>query len=580
MRLLLSTGQTVGIIFMIIGIIAVAAALFVVLYIFVFSRNAAKRQVRDLERKYSYLDALLIGQDSQYIHRLEIISHTNLLYVDKYSEFSKRFKEIFDNDDKFAESMIKQLKSLIANNQYKNIKSVISDAKKTIAIFEEAVNELDKDLYNVIRPEEEARQAILRIKENYRRVKQIFYSNSNDLELVGASFTKVFDKLDQSFTEFETHIESAEYEEANALLPTIDKVVNALGSALEELPNLCIMVETIIPEKITSLSTDYETVEKSGVPLFNLSFRKKVDRWNQKNSEIRQRLIDLNTYNCREELETIINEIEDVRQLLSKELDDKDIFEKESDELYAKVIKLEKDFLKICSLLPEVEQVFIINDLQRQQIDSLKEDMNKLGNSKRTLDNFIHSGTKQPYSLLRNKLADLQNDYDTAKKSLDDFHTYLDSLKNSSEEAYTLVFVYYYRCKQIESTLREMGLPDFAESYRGQLETCYDLLNDIDSTLKVQPINVEDINSKVEQLKTIANNFFEEVENKNREEQLAESAVVYANRDRNHQDDVHQQLSVLEKSFFNGDFVKVYHEANAIFLRMHVEEKGDNATRL
>ena len=580
MRLLLSAGQTVGIIFMIIGIIAVAAALFVVLYIFVFSRNSAKRQVRDLERKYSYLDALLIGQDSQYIHRLEIISHTNLLYVDKYSEFSKRFKEIFDNDDKFAESMIKQLKSLIANGQYKNIKSVISDAKKTIAIFEEAVNELDKDLYNVIRPEEEARQAILRIKENYRRVKQIFYSNSNDLELVGASFTKVFDKLDQSFTEFETHIESAEYEEANALLPTIDKVVNALGSALEELPNLCIMVETIIPEKISSLTVDYENVEKSGVPLFNLSFRKKVDRWNQKNSEIRQRLIDLNTYNCREELEAIINEIEDVKTLLSKELDDKDIFEKESDELYAKVIKLEKDFLKICSLLPEVEQVYIINDLQHQQIETLKGDMNKLGSSKRTLDNFIHSGTKQPYSLLRNKLADLQNDYDTAKKSLDDFHTYLDSLKTSSEEAYTLVFVYYYRCKQIEATLREMGLPEFAESYRGQLETCYDLLNDIDSALKVQPINVESVNDKVEQLKTIANNFFEEVENKNREEQLAESAVVYANRDRNHQDDVHQQLSVLEKSFFNGDFVKVYHEANAIFMRMHVEEKGENAARL
>ena len=580
MRLLLSAGQTVGIIFMIIGIIAVAAALFVVLYIFVISRNSAKRQVRELERKYSYLDALLIGQDSQYIHRLEIISHTNLLYVDKYSEFSKRFKEIFDNDDKFAESMIKQLKSLIANGQYKNIKSVISDAKKTIAIFEEAVNELDRDLYNVIKPEEEARQVILRIKENYRRVKQIFYSNSNDLELVGASFTKVFDKLDQSFTEFETHIESAEYEEANALLPTIDKVVNALGSALEELPNLCIMVETVIPEKISSLTADYETVEKSGVPLFNLSFRKKVDNWNKKNSEIRQKLIDLNTYNCREELESIINEIEDVRQLLSKELDDKDIFEKESDELYDKVIKLEKDFLKICSLLPEVEQVYIINDLQHQQIDVLRENMNKLGASKRTLDNFIHSGTKQPYSLLRNKLADLQNDYDTAKKSLDDFHTYLDSLKTSSEEAYTLVFVYYYRCKQIESTLREMGLPEFAESYRAQLENCYDLLNDIDATLKVQPIDVESINAKVEQLKSMANNFFEEVENKNREEQLAESAVVYANRDRNHQTDVHQQLSVLEKSFFNGDFVKVYHEANAIFMRMHVEEKGDNATRL
>ena len=57
--------------------------------------------------------------------------------------------------------------------------------------------------------------------------------------------------------------------------------------------------------------------------------------------------------------------------------------------------------------------------------------------------------------------------------------------------------------------------------------------------------------------------------------QLAESAVVYANRDRNHQDDVHQQLCLLEDNFYHGDFVKVYHDANAIFKRMHVEESGN-----
>ena len=575
MRLFVS-GATVGIILGVIGGVIVLGALFVLLYIFVISRNSVKKQIRELEKKYSYLDALLIGQDSQYIHRLEIISRSNLLYVDKYSEFSKRFKEIFDNDDKFAESMIRQLKSLVENNQYKNIKLVINDAKKTIAIFEEAVNELDRDLYNVIKPEEEARQIIIRIKENYRRVKQIFYSNSNDLELVGASFTKVFDRLDQSFTEFEAHIESAEYEEANALIPIVDQVVQALGTALEELPNLCILVENVIPEKIQELSDNYNLVEKSGVPLFNLSYWKKVDRWNAGVADVRQRLIDLNTAGCKEELNKIIDEIEDVRQLLNTEVDDKDIFEKESGELYAQVISLEKEFLKICSLLPEIRAVFEVSEEQLANIDVLKENMNKLGSSKRSLDNFIHSGTKQPYSLLRKKLAELQADYDIAKTSLDNFTAYLDSLKVNSEEAYSLVFVYYYRCKQIEATLRDIGIPEIHNDFQGQLENCYELLNEIDKTLKVQPIRVAYINDKVEELKKLSNNFFEEVENKYREEQLAESAVVYANRDRNHQTDVHQQLCILENQFFQGEFVKVYHEANAIFQRMHVEEKSEH----
>ena len=56
--------------------------------------------------------------------------------------------------------------------------------------------------------------------------------------------------------------------------------------------------------------------------------------------------------------------------------------------------------------------------------------------------------------------------------------------------------------------------------------------------MKVQPIAVDTINEKVDILKATANALFDEVENKFREMQLAESAVVYANRDRNHPQEI------------------------------------------
>ena len=65
---ILVSGNQIAIIFIVIGIVAVLVALGVLLYIFVFSRNAVKKQIRELERKYSYFDALLVGQDTQYIH--------------------------------------------------------------------------------------------------------------------------------------------------------------------------------------------------------------------------------------------------------------------------------------------------------------------------------------------------------------------------------------------------------------------------------------------------------------------------------------------------------------------------------
>ena len=52
----------------------------------------------------------------------------------------------------FAESMLKQLNALIANKQYKNIKTVIADTKKAIRNFEDKVNVLDSELYNLVKP--------------------------------------------------------------------------------------------------------------------------------------------------------------------------------------------------------------------------------------------------------------------------------------------------------------------------------------------------------------------------------------------------------------------------------------------
>ena len=65
---------------------------------------------------------------------------------------------------------------------------------------------------------------------------------------------------------------------------------------------------------------------------------------------------------------------------------------------------------------------------------------------------------------------------------------------------------------------------------------------------------------------------YDEVEEKYRDSCLAESAIVYANRDRNHQADVNQQLSILEQNFYQGEFEKVYEDANSIYRRAHVED--------
>ena len=548
--------------------------LFFILYLTIFSKKRLKKQIKDVERRYSYLDALLIGQDSQYIHRLEIISHSNLLYVDKHEQFRKRFKDIYDNDDKYCESLIRQLNSLVAHKSYRNIKATLSDAKKAVAIFEESVNQLNDDLYQIIRLEEDSRSEILKLKESYRLVKQVYYTNSNDLELVSASVNKVFIKLDGVFQEYENHIERAEYDEAANLIPTIKNVIDALNKVFKELPNLCSLVMQVVPQKIEELNNHYLLLSRQNLPLYHLSILDAINRFKKEIATIKDGIVDLKVLGLTQKCEGIMKQIDILNECLNEEVEAKKYFIESKDPLYVKVKDLNDYFLKIIGILPNVRKIYVIDDEQEKRIEDLKENINKLWNTKRLLDGFLNSATQQPFSTLKEKLDNLSHDYDIASTSLKDFKAYLDSLKVSCEEAYSMVSIYYYRTKQVEHTLRLIALPDVTEVHNEAISAVYKLLCDIDAALKSKPINVATINELAEALKATANSLFENVEDAYRDSSLAESAIVYANRDRNHQTDVNQELSVLEQNFFQGEFEKVYEDANSIYRRTHVEDNG------
>lgn len=78
-------------------------------------------------------------------------------------------------------------------------------------------------------------------------------------------------------------------------------------------------------------------------------------------------------------------------------------FEKEQANTSDNTYELEKDFAKLNRSLPEYKEIYIIDDSYLEQIHLIQEDIQRMSAIKRDLDSFIHSSTKQPYSLLLKK---------------------------------------------------------------------------------------------------------------------------------------------------------------------------------
>ncbi len=547
-------------IIIVISIIAGSILIGVLLFKLVFEKNKLRRQIRELDRRFQYLHALLIGQDAQYVKRLEIISRSNLLYVEIHTKFLKRFKEVRDKHDAHAQSTINHLKDLVDEKKYKALKAALTDGKDLIAAYESEVNTLNNDLLQVVRPEEECRQASLSLKERLRGIKQDYYSKQSDLQLMSSSFEEIFQYIDSLFSEFEENIERAQYDDANAILPKIDKILREMQNAMSELPNLCATVLTYIPDKIVSLENAYEIMQQDDYPLHHLCVSSSIKEMRAKVAQLTVRIKRFDVRGVSGELDDIISRIDEFFALFEDEKKARQIFEEKNELIYQTVNMIERRFIKLCNTIPEVDNIYIINDEHKSAINSIQNSINKLGALKRSLDTFIHSSTKQPYSLLVNKMNELEEASKTVIASLDEFDKYIASLKIDSENAYNLLFQYYEKVREGEKTIRDIDIQKISEKYSDKINRFYDLLEEVNQLLLTSPIDVDKVNKSVSELQDIDNELFDNgaISQEYNLMLLAENGILYANRDRHRLSDLDALIKQSENLFANGEFENSY----------------------
>ena len=559
MRMFLST---FGLVSIIVASSIVFIGLVFVIYKFVIEKNNMRRQIAELDRRFEYLHALLIGQDAQYVRRLEIIARTNLIYIEIHTKFLKKFKEVRDKHDAKAQSTINHLKDLRDEKglNAKRLKEEIIDAKALIDAFDREVNDLNSELLSVVKPEEDCRQISLTHKERFRRIKQEYFAKQNNLSLVSESFEQTFGLIDSLFDQFDKLVECANYDDANLMLPKIDKILDEISNDMSKLPNLCTMVTTYIPDKISSLENAFEIMQRDHFPLEHLCVKSAIREMKDEVNVYTTKIKRFDLKNVDEELNNIVSRIDEFITLFDDEKKARQEFESNNESIYSMVTTIERRFIKLCNTIPEVQKIYVVNDVQQTNINNIHNSINRLGALKRSLDTYIHSATKQPYSMLVSKMRELKTASDEVIASMDDFMKYIASLKNDSEEAFKHIYEGFYKVKEIERTLRKIDIEKIDAKYHEIVEQYYEYLKEVNVLLKTKPINVEKINNDIVEMTKIENEYFGKglIGSTYNMMVLATNSIVYANRDRGNFADINDLINQAENMYYEGEFEQSY----------------------
>lgn len=555
----------------VIGGVAFVIFLYLLLDKFVFVGRKNRKAVEELRRKYEYIHSLLIGQDSAYIKRLEIISDLNLLFRPIYEDFHRQYENLRDNDDRQARIAVEKLEKAVGGKNHKLFKEIYANQRVIIINFENEVNALHQALEKVIQPETEARQAAVNEKELYRKIRANHQLHRSEIEPLDPVFQRLFTYVDQAFSEFDRTVETANYDDAAVLLERISKTLTTLDKILDVAPDLCVRTYNLIPQKIDELEVTYDRLTLANYPLHHLMVVSFIDNSRLTLKEIGKKLAKFEVAGVDEQLKAITTRIEGLLEAFEKEKAHRVVFENNFEMTYQGVKDLERQYIRLANILPQVKKVYAIPETSEQQMENLREQIDYVSSLKRSLDTFLHSATKQPFSVLVEKLEHLQTVAQKASAEMETFSNELEQLKTDVEAAFSLINQRYFELKKAEADLRELRIPAYAAQYKLIIDQCYTNIEQINALVHVQPIDVMEVVSLARQLEEQGAKIISDLEADLHLASLAENAMVYANNYRYNFSDIKATLQQDEALFLQGQFEKAYLDAGAILKKYNHE---------
>lgn len=546
-------------------ILAVAIPVALILIIFLcilFSRRRYAKQVRIAKERYLVFHSQLTTDCKSMVNRLGSLGKFSSQYNNLYLERNKQYDDILTKRDKDMETSIASLETLLAKKNYRSVKEILSQTNIAMDEFEKSVSSFNEDLSNLLRDDSDTREGSLGVKEKYRRVKEFYENNKNELKPLEKSFQLIFENAEKTFAEYDALTDQAQFNKAKALLPRLDSVFAALVNIMEDLPVFESQVNVILPEKLNKLSETYKEMVQDGFTLDYLHVEKDIEDMRKELEAIAAQLKYLDVNDVKENLNAIQTRITDMLVCFENERKARNQFTQSQNIISTSTYQIEKEYSSLMSQLPAYQETFVLDSKYLDQMHALKNDIEVIGYLKRELDSYLDTNAKQPYTVIYKKISDMQMEIEKVKRTTKDYQTYLAYLRDTSQEVYDGLKTYYVKLKKSAYILKtKIGVSSYIDALDSSFNALFDRMSKIDHIIMTKPVDVSKAKDAFVPFSKDCDKLIAMVETKAKQCEEAEAAIVYANVYRMDYTDSRPLLDKAEKAFNEADFDRAKDEA-------------------
>lgn len=540
-----------NVLLMIVLIFVIALILFLTTYLIIRRTKTSKikKEIEKLDIERNLLVGVPILTELSKVK--DLVKTDNL--KEKLNEWDTTFKLIKDDRVPKLTDLITEADYLVSRNEYKGAVKKIANIEMEISELKNKSGALLDELKVITTSAERNRNEITKLKVEYRELQNKFDRTMKDYGSIAKPIALQFENIDKRFTEFEYAMDHNDYVGVEKIVTSLQTMLNDMKITLEEVPQIVLMAEMLIPKKIEEATTTYARMLRDGYPMDYLNVEYNIKEINKKISVIMDKLNILDLGDSILELKTILGYFDDLFKDFDKEKEARNIFRENSKLFKSKIDKTNKIVYNIYLSIDDIRTTYDLKDDDINKFNIINENLELLNKDFKSLiehskmHTFAYTKLTLELDGLFNKLMRLNDDLDYQLKSIT-------SMKDDETRAREQLIVIENLLKQTKLKINDYKLPVIPDSYFIELKEAYQAIREINKELDKKPIVIKILNIRVDTARDLVFKIYNKTNDMLKEALMAEKVIVYGNRYRSSYKEIDKSLGDAEVLFKKGQY--------------------------
>lgn len=540
-----------NVLLMIVLIFVIALILFLTTYLIIKRTKTSKikKEIEKLDIERNLLVGVPILTELSKVK--DLVKTDNL--KEKLNEWDTTFKLIKDDRVPKLTDLITEADYLVSRNEYKGAVKKIANIEMEISELKNKSGALLDELKVITTSAERNRNEITKLKVEYRELQNKFDRTMKDYGSIAKPIALQFENIDKRFTEFEYAMDHNDYVGVEKIVTSLQTMLNDMKITLEEVPQIVLMAEMLIPKKIEEATTTYARMLRDGYPMDYLNVEYNIKEINKKISVIMDKLNILDLGDSILELKTILGYFDDLFKDFDKEKEARNIFRENSKLFKSKIDKTNKIVYNIYFSIDDIRTTYDLKDDDINKFNIINENLELLNKDFKSLiehskmHTFAYTKLTLELDGLFNKLMRLNDDLDYQLKSIT-------SMKDDETRAREQLIVIENLLKQTKLKINDYKLPVIPDSYFIELKEAYQAIREINKELDKKPIVIKILNIRVDTARDLVFKIYNKTNDMLKEALMAEKVIVYGNRYRSSYKEIDKSLGDAEVLFKKGQY--------------------------